>query len=330
MTARLLAVLAAAVLSPASAAAAPTAASMPTSAADMNTRTAAVEGWRSGDSGRTVKLADGRLISFFGDSTLADGTFVHNSAVFFAPDRTYLAAATLFPDFPDGSRFWPGQAVAVGQRVFLVGSRQLVRGAFDWTPLGSYLAIVDVPWGGKPIFRKYVLTPSSGQGDEAVQWYGGLAICGSTVYLHGVRDRADDFHIRDGGYVARAPLYTLGQLAGWRYWTGSGWSADPAAAAATIPADGAGGTESGYTLHRRPDGSWQVTTRQYGGVGDHLGRYVGASPWGPWKPFEPLLAVSAGEGYLTGAVSGVLLASGRLLVQWSRPGLPVEWAEVPQ
>jgi hypothetical protein len=304
----------------------------PASAAEMNTRMANVEGWRSGDSGRTVRLADGRLIGFFGDSTLADGRFVHNSVVVSDGRRSWLAAAGLFPDFADGSRWWPGQAVAVGERVFLTGSRQLVRGPFDWTPLGAYLAIVDVRAGGPPVFRTYVRTPSSSSGgrpspDSAVQWYGGLWIDGTTAYLHGVRD-TEPWHVRDGGYVARVPVMSLGRLERWRFWTGRVWSADPTVAVPTIPAEGAGGTESGYTLHRRPDGRWQVTTRRYGALGDHLGRYVGAGPAGPWAPFEPLLPTPAGA-YLTGAAPQIPAKPGRLLVQWSRPGTCVEWADVP-
>jgi hypothetical protein len=300
------------------------------SAAGLNLRMSGVEGWRSGDAGATVRLADGRLLSFFGDSTLADGRSVHNSTVAHTAVRSYLAAATLFPDFPDRSQFWPGQAVAVGQRVYLVGSRQLVRGEWDWTPLGAYLAVVDVPWGGRPVFRRYLLTPSSGLGDSTVQWSLGLTVSAADlVYLHGGLDRPDFYHVHDGGYVARVPLAHLGQLDAWRYWTGSAWSSSAAAAVPTISVESHGGTEAGYTLHRRPDGTWTVTTKQYGYVGDRLGRYVGPAPWGPWRAFEPQLSTPASV-YLTGAAPGVTTRSGRLLVRWSRADLPVEWAEVDQ
>lgn len=296
----------------------------PTSAAAMNAAT--VQGVGYSDSFRTAALPDGRWMSVTGD-TVRPGEVLpayDNSLIIWdrAGQRRVGSSTTgsdFFPRWADGSEFWPGQWISVGTTVYVVGSRQLVRAAFDWTTLGAYIAVVTVPSCGTPRFGRYLSTPSSGLGDTAVQWSGGLARDGGWFYLHGVLDRPDVFHARDGGYIARAQ-----RLDGtWQFWTGTGWGSTAVSTIPTVPGS-CRGTESAYTVHKAA--LWTIVTKCNGGLADTLGTYTSSSPVGPWT-WTPLLTVCAFDCYLTGAAL-VPTRSGRLMVEWSRSGAMPGWAEV--
>ena len=309
-----------------------------TSADGMNTATANIAGVGSADAFRTVKLADGRWLSLTGDATRPgeDLPAYDNTAVIWdaaGQRRVDAPGGHFFPRWSDGSEFWPAGMVVSGRTVFVVGSRQLTAGTFDWQAMGAYGAVVDVPWCGTPKFVRYFATPSSGLDDSAVQWSATITAAGSYWYVHGVLDRPDLFHARDGAYVARMPAGQVEDLTAWRYWNGAGWVADPGAAVSTLPARAVegqvvGGTEAGYTVHRRPDGRWQLTTKQGGSLASTLGRFVSSYPVGPWS-WQPLLEVCDLDCYLTGAAATIPTTSGRLLVLWSRTGTLPVWAEVP-
>lgn len=312
-----------------------------TSAEDMNARTQMIDGLGDGFDGfRTARMPDGRWLSFTGDAIAQDGQVwpvYDNAAVIWEAGTQRRVESPwpgghFFPRWPDGGEFWPNQFVVADGRAYVIGSRVLpVSGEMAWTAMGAYGAVVDLPAGADPLFAHYWPTPSSLLGDEAVQWSAAIATDGTWMYVHGVLDRPDQFHARDGGYVARAPLARLGVPHRWEVWTGSSWSAHVDQAVATIPTGGAPthGTASGYTLHQRPDGTWAVTTKAGGELADTLGRYTAATPWGPWT-WENLLTVGGLDSYLTGAAPGIPTVSGKLLVQWSRRGSTPYWAEVPQ
>ncbi len=316
----------------------------PTSAATMNTKMTQITGLGGFDAFRTARLGDGRWLSLTGDATRPGEPLpaYDNAAVIWDKKGQRRISVTdpngdFFPRWPDGSEFWPGQQIVVGSTVYVTGSRQLVRGPFDWTPLGSYGAVVDVVPCGSVSFNRYFDTPSSGLDDTHVQWYAGLAADGTFAYPSGVLDRAELFHARDGGYTARVPVAQLPDRAAWQFWTGLGWSSDPAAAVDTIPAGapqcagGIGGTESGYTLHERPNGQWQITTKCGGTLARVLGRYTAANPWGPTWVWEDLISIGGLDHYLAGAANTVPTTGGNLLVQWSRSGSAgntPQWAEV--
>jgi hypothetical protein len=94
-----------------------------------------------------------------------------------------------------------------------------------------------------------------------------------------------------------------------------------------------GGTESTYTLHQRPNGQWQVTTKCGGTLAHTAGRYVSATPRGPWTWQALLPTCSDLHCYLTGAAASVPTTNGMLLLQWSRSepeGSIPWWSEVPR
>ncbi|MBM0257040.1 DUF4185 domain-containing protein [Micromonospora sp. 4G55] len=315
-----------------------------TSAAEMNARTTEITGLGDlFDGFRTAPLEDGRWLSFTGDATAEDGQVwpVYDNAAVVWDQGTQRRVQSLwpgghfFPRWPDGSEFWPGQFLVSGTQVYVIGSRvKTYPGVMQWTALGAYGATVEVPAGGDPLFLRYWPTPSSGLDDTAVQWSGAIAADDSYVYVHGLRDRPDAYHARDGGYVARVPLGWLEIPHRWQFWTGSTWSRYDDNAVPTIPLGAAGtnGTSSAYTLHRTAVGEWQVTTKRGGDLASGLGRYVAPSPWGPWswQQLLPDSAVCSMDCYLTGAAPGIPTTSGQLLVQWSRTNSSPVWAEVPQ
>ncbi|MGN9802074.1 hypothetical protein [Micromonospora sp. L32] len=311
-------------------------------AADMNTRTGQIAGLGGFDAGRTARLQDGRWLMLTGDATQTDEQVwpvYHNAAVIWdgAGQRRVESphpGGHFFPDFEDGSRFWPLSFFITAGRAYVLGTRVAPTGDMQWTGLGGYGAVVNVPAGGDPRWVRYFPTPSGMLGDDAVQWFGAIAYDGTHVYVHGTRDRAEAWHARDGGYVARVPLAQLEVPHRWQVWTGQSWSPDVAQAVPTIPigqlyTTGLNGTANAYTLHRRPNGQWAVTTKRAGDASSELGRYVAATPWGPWS-WEPLLTVCDTACYLAGAAPTIPTVSGQLLVQWSRRGSTPYWAEVPQ
>lgn len=316
----------------------------PTSAAEMNARMAQIDGLGDlFDVGRTAPLPDGRWLMLTGDATAEDGQVwpvYDNAAVIFdtAGQRRVESpwpGGHFFPRWDDQSEFWPYQFLVSGTRVYVVGARvKTYPGMFNWDALGAYGAVVDVPADGDPRFLRYFPTPSSGLDDSAVQWNGAIAADDSYVYVHGVKDRPDAYHSRDGGYVARVPLKWLEIPHRWQFWTGTSWSRYEDRAVPTIPiwAAASNGTSSSYTLHRRPNGEWQVTTKWGGDLSSGLGRYVAPSPRGPWtwQQLLPDADVCSFDCYLTGAAPGIPTESGQLLVQWSRINSSPVWAEVAQ
>ena len=310
-----------------------------TSAEQMNARTATIAGLGNFDAGRTVALPDGRWLSLTGDATAtADQLWpvYDNAAVIWDADGQHRVVppggGDFFPRWEDNSEFWPLSFIVVNDRAYVVGTRVLTGdGDMQWTALGAYGAVVNLAADADPTFVRYFPTPSSMLDDTAVQWYGAVAYDGTYVYVHGVRDRPDAYHARDGSYVARVPLNRLEVPHRWQFWTGLQWQSRAENATSTIPVGGTStnGTSSAYTLHRRPDGTWQVTTKRGGDLGEDLGRYVATTPRGPWT-WESLLTVCGLDCYLAGAAPGIPTVSGQLLVQWSRRGSTPYWAEVPQ
>lgn len=316
---------------------------MPTTAADIAARLQTITGlgdlW---DSGRTHVLPDGRWLTLTGDATSADGQewpVYDNAALIWTPTEIRRVESPnegghFFPRWDDGSEFWPNDFFVIGERIFVIGYRvKTYPGVMQWDPMGAYGAVVAMPTGGEPVFLRYFPTPSSLLDDSAVQWSGAIAYDGTHVYVHGVLNVPEAFNARHAGYTARVELDRLEVPHRWCFWTGSGWSPRHDEAVATIPlgqeyTTGLNGAGNGYTLHRRPNGQWQVTAKRGGDLGNWLGRYTGPTPYGPWT-WESMLEVG-GDNYLPGAMPDIPLASGNLLVQWSRHNTNPAWAEVPQ
>lgn len=315
------------------------------SAADMNAAMPNITGLGTAFDGfRTAALPDGRYLSFTGDATAEAGQVwpvYDNAAVIFDTAGQHRVASTqpgghFFPRWDDGSEFWPGQFFISGTRGYVVGSRQLTVSGGSWTPMGAYGAVFDVPANGDPKFLNYFPTPSSLLDDTAVQWYGAMEYDGTYVYIHGVKDRPDVFHIRDGGYVARVSLAQLEVPHRWKFWNGTTWVSRDDLAVSTLPTGGTVtvGTSSGYTLHKRPNGQWQVTTK-LGDIVDGIHAYRSANPWGPWTKVQLVSSAQVGglDYYLAGAAPTVTTPSGNLLVYVSRKntaGSYPLWFEVAQ
>lgn len=306
-----------------------------TNAAEMNTKTGQITGMGFSDGFRTIKVPDGRWLSFTGDTVLPGGVYpsFDNSVVIWdnAGQRRIGTPGDpngdFFPRWPDGSEFWPGCPIINGNLLYITGSRQVVTGPYQWTTLGAMGAVVQLNTCTDPTFLRYFDTPSTGFDDTHVQWHGSLARDTTYAYPHGVLDRPDMYHARDGGHIARVPIAQLEDLAAWRYWDGTAWQASPSAAVPTIPCQPTGGTEPGYTVHKRPNGQWAVTTKKGGGLANVLGRYNAPAPTGPWT-WEPFFTTCDLGCYLGGAADTLPTSNGKLLVYWSRSGTTPQWAEV--
>jgi hypothetical protein len=190
-------------------------------------------GWTGGDGAVSAPLPDGRVLWLFGDTFLgtvgADGSrppgspMVRNTAV--VQDGSELTTVAgggtrpLFQTGRDDQWFWPGVPKAEGDavRVFLARFERTGSGAWDYRFAGTSIATLSLP--GLAV-RSIAPGPAG-----PVAWGTGTLDDGDWTYVYGVEDRQAVKYL----HVARAPRGHL--LDAWEYYTGSGWSTDPAASA---------------------------------------------------------------------------------------------------
>lgn len=286
-----------------------------------NSRT---DDWTGGDGTRSVRLPDGRTLWLSADTFLdriypggqsggqrvPHPSWVRNSALVMAPDgriqRTLAGApgsegrpSAFFPGLADGNGReawrWPVQATVEprspgsAEQVVRVLLWQRESGAAPWVfgvPLATEVATLSLPdlrlEGITPLYRPDAATEPSQR-----VLYGTSAVPeGGWTYTFG----ADERGVHDGGpsraYVARAPRGALADASAWRYWNGSGWTADPAAAAPLDFGEQTGSATNTYTVVRRGD-SWLLVTMDAGGAdgqpSQNVVSYWSCTPHGPWN-----------------------------------------------
>ncbi|WP_342776353.1 hypothetical protein [Streptomyces armeniacus] len=281
-----------------------------------NTRT---DDWTGGDGTRSVRLPDGRTLWLSADTFLdrihpggqrvPHPSWVRNSALVMAPDgrldRTLTGApgsdgrpSALFPGTVDGSGKelwrWPVQATVEprspgsAEQVVRVLLWQRESGPPPWVfgvPRATEVATLSLPdlrlEGIAPLYQ-----PDAGTDPAQRVLYGTSAVRdGGWTYAYG----ADERGVQDGGpsraYVARAPHGSLADASAWRYWNGSDWTADPAAAAPLDFGEQHGSATNTYTVVRRGD-SWLLLTMDAGGpdgkASQNVVSFWACAPNGPW------------------------------------------------
>lgn len=275
-------------------------------------------GWTGGDGTFSVALPDGSIVWAFGDSFIggiaADGTrdpstaLVRNALVVQSGAclRTLVggppaAPAATFPA-PDPSRWsWPGQPFVEGGELRVPLSRIVSTGPgrFDFAFAGSELATL------RPgdLAVQSIVPVAAG---SPVAWGAAVVADGGFSYVFGVRDQGPDKTL----HVARAPLGHVADGA-WEYWDGSGWSADPAAAAPVL-----GGVSDQLSALRDAAG-WAVVS-QRPGFSPEIAVWRAPAPEGAWAGGATIARVPVPPGAISynavahpelGADGGVLISS---------------------
>jgi hypothetical protein len=256
-------------------------------------------GWTGGDGAYSARLPDGRELWAFGDTFLGsvsgdgsrpgDTPMVHNSLVVQNGTRlttlyggTHAQPAALVAPSDTASWYWSGTPVVEGSKLewFLSRWRTTGGGAWDFAYQDTAVATFSLP----DLKLESVDTVPGG---ASVLWGAAVLDDGDHTYVYGTEDSGGHRY----AHVARAPR---GQLtAPWEYWTGSGWSSDPAASARTLD-----GVSDAYSVVAY-GGRWFLVS-QDPGFGNVIRGYPGSSPAGPWgAPVTLYTTADPGAGRYT-------------------------------
>jgi hypothetical protein len=250
-------------------------------------------GWTGADSTYSVPLPDGRDVWLFSDTFLgpvgADHTrpltapFIHNSMVVESHHRlTTVTGGTVThpeslvgptpsgpptdPSTQNSSWYWSGDGTVEGNRlrVFYLRFVATGSGSFDFRWDSTAIATFSLP-----DLKLLSLTPTYGGG--GVTWGSALLEDGGWTYVYGIED------LGAGKYMHLARARTGDLLGAWQFWTGSGWSSDPASSTRLMD-----GVSNEYSVSKVDDEYVLVTMDTSVPLGREIVAYTSASPTGPF------------------------------------------------
>ena len=288
--------------------------------------------WQAGDIGASGQLSDGRLVWAFGDTVRRSGIsppVVANSLlVTTGPCVAQLVDADHGPVIPDVDATtvrWP-MSVAVARTgdhdtvmVMCSRIRRGSQGSFDFTFLGTSVAVFTVTRGGVPQLEKVVdLTPDSTD-PQQVNWGAASDVYGGWLYVYGTRLTGEPLDYGRELYVARAPVANPRDRSRWEFWDGRTWQPERQRAVAVLPSEG--GVSQVLSVDH-VDGTFAAVSKRDGDVNDYVYLWTAPHAWGPWTPRKEIRAPG---GFDTGQLQyapvahpEVPLASGHLLISISR------------
>lgn len=236
------------------------------------------DGWSGGDGSLSVALPDGRVLWLFGDSFIgainADGSRAENTRMIRNAGmiQTGTTFATLHgepawitPDDPD-LWYWPGDGTVQGDQVivFMSTFRQGQPGMWGFESTGRDDAVILA----LPTLEVQAIIPVDA--DPRVRQGINVLEDGAYVYIYGVEydDGAKYSH------VARAPAGDV--LGTWEYYTGAGWSPDPAQSTRILR-----DVSDEYGVIKHGDTYYLIT--QESTFGTKIYAYTAPAPEGPWE-----------------------------------------------
>ena len=269
------------------------------------------------DAGVSVALPDGSTFWVFGDSLArnADGSlryFVNNTAAWARPGQPSVTRDAVVGDQPVlfapptptdppcvapsiHQAFWPLSAVAVpnggGTTRVVVYLEKICLGDAPLQFSGREIAVVDWiydpshPPDGLPVRSTLVsgaVFPRHGFGSAAVVGMDGR------IYAYSCDPPAE------GCEVARVSPSSVGDPAAYRYYDGSGWQADPAAAAPMELPVGPGSEGANLPVasfgiaHDDAADRYVMAYMPWPGIGDTALVRIAETPEGPWSPAVPV------------------------------------------
>jgi len=255
---------------------------------------ASLDDWTGADTTNSVKLPDGRVVWIFSDTFLgrvnadhsrSDPKFIHNSFVIQGGagalgatlhDGRYPNARSLIQtndgrevngDPPVGAAwYWLGDGTVDGGklRVFALKFEKFGPGGWDFRWIGNAIATFSLPR-----LRLETVTPAVSSNN--VQYGSGVLEDGDYTYVYGTEDLGQHKYM----HVARVSRDAL--MGQWQFYTGTGWSTDPAASARLLH-----GVANEFSVTRRGDAYVLVTQDTNVAFSREIYAYVSCSPTGPW------------------------------------------------
>jgi hypothetical protein len=252
-----------------------------------------LDDWTGADTTNSVLLPDRRVVWIFSDTflgavnanfTRSDPSFIHNSFVVQSGanlvdtlhDGRYPRARSLIQtkdgrevngDPPVGADwYWVGDATVDGGklRVFALKFEKFGPGGFDFRWIGSSIATFSLPK-----LRLESVTPTVSS--NGVEYGSGILEDGSYTYVYGTEDLGADKYM----HVARVP--SGGLLGTWEFFTGTGWSTDPAASLRLLH-----GVANEYSVTRIGDAYVLITMDTNVPFSRDIYAYISCTPTGPW------------------------------------------------
>jgi len=252
-----------------------------------------LDDWTGADTTNSVLLPDGRVVWIFSDTflgavnadfTRSDPSFIHNSLVVQSGgklvdtlhDGRYPHARSLIQtndgrevngDPPVGADwYWVGDGTVDGGklRVFALKFEKFGPGGFDFRWIGSSLATFSLP---KLKLESVTPTISS----NGVEYGSGILEDGGYTYVYGTEDLGAHKYM----HVARIP--SGGLLGPWEFFTGTGWSTDPAASLRLLH-----GVANEYSVTRIGNAYVLITMDTNVAFSRDIYAYVSCAPTGPW------------------------------------------------
>jgi hypothetical protein len=246
--------------------------------------------WTGGDGTYSTRLPDGRDAWIFSDSFLGpvnqDGSrptsspFINNSMVI--QDGAALVQTlhggppeeptSLFVPSDGSDWYWPQEGVVEGDalRVFLQKYIKTGPGGWDFAWVGTDFATLSLP---DLSLEAITAGPSTGP----VTYGAAIVQQGGYTYIYGVEDQRYVNYL----HLARAPLGNL--LGTSEFWTGSGWSTDPADSIRLAD-------DVGNGLSVTPVGGRYalITFADSDFFGHQIVLRMACHPWGPFGPETPV------------------------------------------
>ncbi len=249
-----------------------------------------------GDITSEVELPDGRTFFALGDTayyglkhdagTGAIQGFGNNSAWVQSGNCFTLlnhsgpgSRSWVLPPEQDGSFYWPGASVVVGQRLYVFMQRLRANGAFG-TSLGAAVAEFDLP--------SLKLARLTSIPWRAMRVFGNGAVYdGGYLYTYAPETRTCAFCFASDMYVARVLESQIMVPSAWRYRAGPGWSADPNAATPVLSA-----AVSNTDVQHYGNG-YLLITKTVNIIGPPVEAWWSANPIGPWQDLGTVFSVPA-------------------------------------
>lgn len=286
-----------------------------------------LDDWTGGDTTNSVPLQDGRNVWIFSDTFLGrvnpdysrpSGSFINNSFVIQEGSKLVDTLHGGTPSKPtalvqtnDGHQmndsptvgstwYWMGDGTIENNtlNVFVLKFGKYGPNMFDFQWLGTGIAVFSLP---HLRLKKIVPIPST----NGVEYGSGLLEEGKYVYIYGTEDLGNEKYM----HIARARRRNL--LGLWEFFTGTGWSWDPADTKRVLL-----GVANEYSVTKIGGAYVLVTMDTRIPLSNEIVAYISCAPTGPWSGPQHLYNApeSGGNHFVYNAHAHPEFSKGRTLL----------------
>lgn len=298
--------------------------------------------WYHGDGGFSLKLPNGKIMWVFGDTFIAtsgatkSNLLINNTAlltekgcitaitgpVVNGKETSWLKpnSTTDIPNLED--YYWPSTPFMDGStlRMFLL---HMYNDNNGFHVIGTDLATFSLSTG-QPRLTSIVKTVGSASYDATPWWGAAVISTGGYNYIFGALDKHEYLVFGKYYYLARVPVGQTTNQSAWRYWNGSSWGTNAAAAQPVIKGETGLGTNA--SLYKKSNGEFVIIYKKYDAFGKDIYALKSRSLTGPWTDTSALLSPipmpspsisERDDTYLGVGHPWLPLSTGKLLVSWS-------------